>query len=329
MNQLISVIVPVSNVAAYLPRCIDSLLAQEYQNLQIILVDDGSTDGSAAICDEYAYRDARIEVIHQPYGGVSDARNKGVAAARGDYILFLDSDDEADPQYASKLYRTLLDHDLDIAQCCLLRIRHGEPVNKLDVSPEVRIFDGLEMQMKIFDRDRYFSMCLCGKLFKRALFEGLTFPVGRINEDESLIYRLMYRANRIGIIDDYLYLYHYNSESITERKYNIHRLDSFYMLREKYAFYREKGHRDFADKTANEYFSQMSVALLNGKKQAEDYPAIKKKAKALYREDRDGLLAEAHLSSDRRFFHALSHVSFGFVPLYGRLLRTYLKLRRR
>ncbi len=329
MNQLISVIVPVSNVAAYLPRCVDSLLAQVYQTLQIILVDDGSTDGSAAICDAYAEQDTRIEVIHQPYGGVSDARNAGVDAARGDYILFLDSDDEADPQYASKLYHTLIEHDLDISQCCLLRVRNGTPVNPLDVRPEVQIFDGMQMQMRIFNRDRYFTMCLCGKLFRRSLFDGLRFPVGRINEDESLIYLLMYRARRVGVIDDYLYLYHYNSESITERKYNIHRLDSFYMLREKYAFYKEQGHTEFADKTANEYFSQMSVALLNGKKQADDYPAIRKKAKQLYREDRDGMLAEANLVAGRGLFVALSHLSFSFVPLYGRLLRLYLKKRQK
>lgn len=327
MKPLISIIVPVYNVARYLNRCIDSLINQEYENIQIVLVDDGSTDGSSQICDEYKEKDGRITVIHQPYAGVSDARNKGIKASEGEYILFLDSDDEAMPNYASKLYETLISNDLDIAQCCLIRVKNGEYVNKGEVKEGVQIFNGIEMQMKIFERNRYFSMCLCGKLFKKELFDGLEFPVGRINEDESLIYLLMYRAKRIGIIDDYLYLYHYNSDSITEKKYNIHRLDSFYMLREKYAFFKEKGHTDFADKTANEYFSQMSVALLNGRREADDYPAIKKKAKQLYKEDRDTMLKEARLVFVRKLFWRLSYISFGFVSLYGVILKKILILK--
>lgn len=325
MENLVSVIVPVYNVEPFLSRCINSLINQDYKNIEIILVDDGSTDESGNICDRYAAIDGRIKVIHQEYQGVSGARNKGLAIVQGEYIMFLDSDDEAHPQYVSKLYYTLIKNGLDIAQCCLIRIKNGLRVNEQEVRDEVRIFSGYDMQMKIFERNRYFSMVLCGKIFKKELFSGLQFPLGRINEDESLIYLLMYRSKRIGIIDDYLYYYHYNGESITEKKYNIHRLDSFYMLREKYNFYMEHGHIDLANKTANEYFSQMSVALLNGKKVADDYPAILNKAKEIYREDRLNLLEKAHLRADKKLFMKLSYISFYFVPLYGRLLRVMLK----
>lgn len=327
MNDLISIIVPVFNVEPYLQRCIESLINQEYGDIEVILVDDGSTDGSGAICDRYAKIDKRVKVIHQEYQGVSGARNSGLEVALGAYIMFLDSDDEAHPQYVGKLYQTLIDNELDIAQCCLIRIKNGKRVNELEVKNGVRIFSGLEMQMKIFERNRYFSMVLCGKIFKKKLFDGLHFPVGRINEDESLIYLLMYRSERVGIIDDYLYYYHYNSESITEKRYNIHRLDSFYMLREKYTFYIKHGHQELANKTANEYFSQMSVALLNGKIQADDYPAILKKAKDIYREDRRNILEHADLKTDKKLFMKLSYLSFYFVPLYGKLLRFMLKHR--
>lgn len=327
MENLISIIVPVYNVESFLPRCIDSLIKQEYKNIEIILINDGSTDSSGEICDRYAVIDGRIRVIHQGYQGVSGARNRGLAVAQGEYIMFLDSDDEAHPQYVSKLYDTLIKNDLDIAQCCLIRIKNGIRVNEQEVRDDVRIFSGYDMQMKIFERNRYFSMVLCGKIFKKELFSGLQFPLGRINEDESLIYLLMYRSKRVGIIDDYLYYYHYNCESITEKKYNIHRLDSFYMLREKYVFYVEHGHIDLANKTANEYFSQMSVALLNGKKVADDYPAILNKAKEIYREDRHNLLEKAHLRADKKLFMKLSYISFYFVPVYGKLLRIILKHR--
>lgn len=325
LNSLISVIVPVYNDADFLHRCIESLLKQTYENIDIVIIDDGSDDGSARICDEYEQKDNRVQVYHQHYEGVSSARNKGLELAKGDYIIFLDGDDEADPQYVEKLYKTLVSNELDIAQCCLIRIKNGERINELPCTDEVRIFSGLDMQMKIFERNRYFTMCLCGKLFKRDLFAGLLFPVGRINEDESLIYILMYRAERVGVIDDYLYYYHYNKSSITEKQYNIHRLDSFYMLEEKYRFYVENGLTEFADKTANEYFSQMSVVFYHAKTDIPNRRAIQKKAKELYIQDRKAILENASLDKIRWIFMKMSYVSFGFVKLYGKLLKFYLK----
>ena len=325
MEELISVIVPVNNVVKYLDRCVNSLIRQEYKNIEIILIDDGSTDGSAEICDKFASLDSRVKVYHQEYKGVSNARNQGLSMAGGGYIAFLDSDDEAKPNYISKLYSLLLEHDLDIAQCCLIRVKNGVEQNRLEVTNNVQIYNGIDIQMKIFERNRYFYMTLCGKLFKKELFDGLKFPEGRINEDESLIYLLDYRAKKIGVIDDYLYLYHYNSQSITEKKYNIHRLDCFYMMREKFAFYKENGLDAFANKTANEYFSQMSISVLNAKAFSGDYKAIKKKAKQIYVEDRKNILEKAKLTKLRKIFVKLSYLSFGFVTLYGKLLKRYLR----
>ncbi len=320
--EKISVIVPVYNVEKYLDRCVQSLFNQTYENIEIVLINDGSTDRSGEICDRYAQEDSRVKVLHQEYNGVADARNKGVAMATGEYVIFLDGDDEADREYVGKLYKTLIENDLDIAQCCLLRIRNGQPINKLDVNNGVRIFNGIEMQMKTFDRDRYFCNVVCGKLFKKGLFEGLSFPYGRINEDESMIYRLTFKSKRVGIIDDYLYYYHYNGDSITEKKYNIHRLDAFYMLEEKFVFYKEQGLEDFANKTANEYFSQMSIVFCHKKEEiADDYNAIKKKAKEIYKKDRKAVLNKAKLRIDRRAFCLLSYFSIGFVKLYGLILK--------
>lgn len=328
--EKISVIVPVYNVEKYLDRCVGSLLGQSYENIEIVLINDGSTDLSGEMCDEYARRDSRVKVLHQEYNGVADARNKGVAAATGEYIIFLDGDDEADKEYVGKLYATLKENDLDIAQCCLLRIRNGEPINKLEVKEGVRIFNGMEMQMKTFDRDRYFCNVVCGKLYKKELFEGLSFPYGRINEDESMIYLLTFKSNRVGIIDDYLYYYHYNGDSITEKKYNIHRLDAFYMLEEKFAFYKERGLEVFANKVANEYFSQMSIVFCHKKEEiADDYKAIKKKAREIYKKDRKLILNRAKLRIDRRVFCILSYVSVGFVKLYGVLLKKIVQRRKR
>jgi glycosyltransferase involved in cell wall biosynthesis len=324
VRELISVIIPVHNVEPYLPRCLESIIHQEYENIQIIVVNDGSTDGSKKVCDDYASQDHRIKVIHQDYNGVADARNKGLYSSSGKYIIFLDGDDEAETNYISKLYHTLIENDLDIALCCLIRVKNGIRNNELAVLPGIKIFSGIEMQPKIFDRDRYFSMCLCGKLFIKELFDGLRFPVGRINEDESLIYRLYYRAKRVGVIDDYLYLYHYNKESITEKKYGINRLDCFYMLEEKFAFYKSAGMKNMSDKTANEYFSQISAVLSYKKNQIEDYCTTKKLAKAIYKKDRKDILSKSLLKFDKKVFYLLSYLSTDFVMIYGKLLKYYL-----
>lgn len=324
MNELISVIVPVYNVQPYLRRCIDSLINQSYANIEIILIDDGSVDGSDLICDEYKEKDDRIKVHHQKYEGVSSARNKGLELADGNFIVFLDGDDEAHHDYVGRLYDTLKQNNVDISQCCLIRVRNGKRINELPVSDEVKLFSGLEMQWKIYDRNRYFTMCLCGKLFKKELFDGLSFPVGRINEDESLIYLLMYRAKKVGVIDDYLYYYHYNCDSITEKPFNINSLDKFYMLEEKYEFYRNLKLYDLADKTASEYFSQMSVIFCTKIKDKELKKQAFKKAKQFYIKDRKIILETAKLPKLKKIFLKLSYISVWFVKLYGVLMKKVL-----
>lgn len=115
-NKLISVIVPVYNVEHYLNRCVDSILAQTYSDLEILLVDDGSTDSSGAICDAYARQDARVQVIHKKNGGLSDARNCGIEHAKGRYFCFVDSDDGIAPQMIEVLYRNLLNAGADVSR---------------------------------------------------------------------------------------------------------------------------------------------------------------------------------------------------------------------
>ena len=327
MNQLISVIVPIYNNEPYLERCIESLINQSYKNIEIILINDGSKDNSLDVCKKWKKNDNRIIVHNQQYLGVSEARNKGIELAKGDFIIFLDGDDEAHPDYVQKLYNTLIQNDLDIAVGCLLRIKNGQPINKGEVTDKIQFFDGKNIQMKTFERNRYFYMVVCGKLFKKELFEGLKFPKHRINEDESLIYQLYWKSKKIGVIDDYLYLYHYNSDSITEKKYNIHRLDGFYMLEEKFNFYKEKGLDSFANKTASEYFSQISMVLTHKKDKIIDYKDTIKKAKEFYIKDRKDILQKARLPKAKRIFVILSYISFKFVKLYGLLLKYALRLK--
>ena len=131
MDPLVSIIVPVYNVKPYLNRCVDSLLGQSYQNMELLLVDDGSTDGSETLCDEYAAQDARVRVLHKKNGGLSDARNAGVDAAKGEYLSFVDGDDWVSPYYIENLYRALEQAGADFSASCFEEVFEGQPVQSV------------------------------------------------------------------------------------------------------------------------------------------------------------------------------------------------------
>ena len=179
----ISLVVPVYNVQEYLPECLDSLLGQSFAAIEIILVDDGSTDASAEICDRYAARDGRIRVVHQQNAGVSKARNVGIRLARGKYLGFVDGDDWVDRDYCKRLYETLIDYRADISICSyyVARSRKTKPEA---ADGKITIYDRKEAIRMLYEdvRIRSFSW---NKLFRRELFDGIGFP-----EDRMYYYRM-------------------------------------------------------------------------------------------------------------------------------------------
>ena len=175
MKDVISVIVPVYNVAAYLPECLDSILSQDYDKLEVILIDDGSTDDSGAICDAYARRDGRIRVIHQKNGGAAAAKNAGLRAATGEYLSFADSDDFLEPGAYAYMLALLKENDADIVRCAFQ--------NRFRTRTEQWLAgeDRCVMEGKAF-LVRFTTDWTCGllwnKLYKRALFDGIFFEEG-------------------------------------------------------------------------------------------------------------------------------------------------------
>ncbi|MGN1337401.1 MAG: glycosyltransferase family 2 protein [Candidatus Coprovivens sp.] len=211
MNKLISVIVPVYNVEKYLKKCIDSILEQEYTNLEIILVDDGSTDNSGNICDEYKKIDSRIKVIHKKNGGLSDARNKGINISTGDYLSFVDSDDFID----RKLYQDFIDNcheDIDIYIFGILKVYDGVPFN-YNKKGKISILNNIESMSKILNYE--LNNFACDKIYKRELFKSVEFPVNRSFEDIGTIYKLILNSNKIMVNSSEYYGYYQRSSSIT------------------------------------------------------------------------------------------------------------------
>lgn len=212
-NSLVSVIVPVYNTEAYIKRCLDSILNQNYRNLEIILINDGSTDNSPAICDFYAETDSRIRVIHKENGGQSSARNIGLDVCTGDYISFIDSDDWIE----SGMYATLLDHlekyGASLAVCG--RYDAYEDASKKKVGKSIEndgVFDAYDVlpEMAI---GRLSDFSVCDKLFHRELWQNTRFPEGEIYEDFAVMYKVLIEAERVVLCKDAFYVYFHRKNS--------------------------------------------------------------------------------------------------------------------
>lgn len=205
--KLISVIVPAYNVASYLPRCLDSILAQTYKNLEIILVDDGSSDETPLICDEYAKKDNRIIVIHQKNSGVSVARNAALNIAKGDYIGCVDSDDFIEPNMYEIMLNACVEHDAPLASCAYVQI--GKGALEWNFTNEVKLLDQNELlKAYISDGDEYrINHSVWSKLIRKDLIGELRFPAGKNSEDISFTGNILSKADKCVYIDMPLYNY--------------------------------------------------------------------------------------------------------------------------
>lgn len=201
-NELVSVIVPVYKVEPYLDRCVASILAQTYPNLEVILVDDGSPDNCPALCDAWAQRDARIRVIHKKNGGISDARNVGLDAASGAYISFVDSDDYIAENFIETLYDLLHEYHTDISAVHWKLVYADAPEVPAPLSSRnVTLFQGADAIRELFTEDTY-ACYAWNKLCKRKLFDTIRFPVGRVMEDLGIAHKILFDAGQIVYSDE-------------------------------------------------------------------------------------------------------------------------------
>lgn len=200
MEELISVVVPIYNVEKYLQKCIDSILAQTYRHLEIILVDDGSPDNCGAICDNYAQEDGRVLVIHKKNGGLSSARNAGLEIAKGELIVFIDSDDWIDANYIEKLYDDISESGADVAvPAFCISFENGDCAVDSRVK-EVTTYSKKEA-LEVFLFNGYLTPCVASKMWKKSLWQKIRCPEGKLFEDQYTTYKLLIRhtSNRTGL----------------------------------------------------------------------------------------------------------------------------------
>lgn len=251
----VSIIVPVYNVEEYLERCINSILKQTLKDIEIILVNDGSTDRSREICKEYLKKDKRIMLINKKNGGLSSARNEGIKKASGEYIAFVDSDDIICENMMEILYYACIEMNCTIAQCQYKRFNEDEEVNteKFVVNPDIEIISNINVLKNLYNENYINTIVAWNKLYKKEIFKDIRYPEGKLHEDEYLTYKILYNSNKIAIINEQLYFYRSNPTSITKSKYKIERLDSIEALEERYNFFLQRNLDELADKTLNKY----------------------------------------------------------------------------
>ena len=209
MNETISVIVPVYNVAAYLPQCLESILNQDYEDLQVLLIDDGSTDDSGAICDRFAAQDSRIQVIHQKNGGAASAKNAGLRVASGKYLSFVDSDDYLEPDVYGFLVKTLEEAQADTVQGAFQEVYQSRTESK-PLKPET--LEGFDYLLR-FPKD-FTCALLWNKLYRRGLFNGVFFVEGHKIDDEYFTYQGFLQPRKVVCTDRVIYNYRKRASSV-------------------------------------------------------------------------------------------------------------------
>ena len=236
MNR-IAVIVPVYNVAPYLRRCVDSILRQTYVDFLLVLVDDGSTDESPKICDQYLHRDKRVRVIHRENGGLSTARNTGIEyvlnVGETEYIAFIDSDDWVHTEYLKSLYDAIGTDKISACWC--------QAVSSEDKAKDVSQWSYSALTPEAFwVKNRIAATVAWGKLYAVELFRELRYPNGKIHEDEYVTYKVLFSQDRVQVTFAPLYYYYQRTTSIIGSKWNEKHLQAFPAFDEQLDFFEKK-----------------------------------------------------------------------------------------
>ena len=319
MDDLISVVIPVYNVEKYLEKCLDSVVGQTYGNLEIILVDDGSTDNSGAICDRYAQKDSRVVVIHQKNGGLSKARNVGIDKATGKYISFIDSDDYVGSCYIETLYKALPEDGKGISVCDFLPVEtdDAEQIPGTGVwdmgNPEERLEKMYHPQI------HGMSFLTTNKLFERSLFteNGILFPEGRVHEDDATIPKIVYFAQRLNYTDAVMYFYRRNPNSIMHTK--ARNLDCVLAGKELCSFFAQQEEPVILGFSLNDFYRRVLYEWRYSRKN-DSADERARKTEILLKEYRQGRQYESSCQISRIKLWRYA-ITFGLLAVFQKLGR--------
>lgn len=311
-NKRISIIVPVYNVEKYIRSCIKSVLNQTYSNIEILLVDDGSTDNSGIICDKYAASDCRIIVVHQKNAGLSAARNRGISEACGDYITFIDSDDYIAPDYIESLYSGLQETNAQICICDYQKVDEGIEIDDLgyscDITASIKRLSNKQALENVYTGDMHgVDFISVAKLYDKKLFlnNGISFPVGKIHEDAFTTYKLLYLSERISYIDKAMYFYRIRNGSITTSAFSLKKLDKLEATRGECDFFLNHNELDILRFALFDHLHEHQRIIREMNETSSDVADKRKEVCRLLQEDIKKYGKYVELPFEKRVFYKL------------------------
>lgn len=311
----ITVIVPIYNAEEYLKRCIDSILSQTYEKLEIILVNDGSTDNSGEICDEYQLQDERIKVIHKSNGGQSSARNRGIDIATGEYVAFVDSDDWIVDDIYEHSIKLIEKYNGDIVDF-KVEFTNGKIKEEVDKKCSINIFEEKEILRNYLYKGQVENAPFspCRKLYKKALFDNIRFPEGKINEDIATNYKILTKCKKLISTDKVGYYYFQSDNSTTRNGLSSRDFDLLDACEELKLLTQDEEYKDIKYlseiKYARSYFSLLAKIAFYGveDKDLDKEQVIKKLTKELRR--RYLLLIKSPIPFNRKMMVTALAVNF-------------------
>lgn len=316
MNQLVSIIVPVYKVEDYLPDCVDSILGQTYRHLQIILVDDGSPDRCGALCDDYSKTDPRITVIHKANGGLSDARNVGMAAANGDYLMFVDSDDLLPSDAVETLLSLAVEHNAPLVIGNHTRFEN-EPLPPAAPLTPPQVLSKAEAMKDMFSN----GCAAWARIYRKELHEGILYPCGELNEDEAIVLHLLDRCDRIVKTEKVVYYYRCREASITTTAFHKKKLAWMQHCKDNLEHIREK-HPALETDAAMRYRESILWSLTEIALSDEDFSEEVRQMQAQLKQERTLFRAIPFDNAQERVrFFTLANLPFGIYRALIRLKR--------
>lgn len=319
MESLVSVIVPIYNIEQYLERCVDSIVKQTYKNLEIVLVDDGSTDKSGQLCDMYASQDSRIKVIHKKNGGLSEARNAAIEVVKGELLTFVDGDDFLTSTAIESMVRTKEKTGAQIVCCLYKLVYEGHPLtfDEAYTEDKISVYTRIEALEKMLRRSE-FGDSACAKLYNRELFKDVRYPNGELFEDIGTTYKLFATSKTVALVRIDGYGYFVRSGSIQQSGFSKAKMAELRFAKEQKQ-YLDARFSELENATTDRLVSSCFHILFSVIGQ-EQFEAVQKEVEKIIRDNRKMLVLAKKTSKKTRYGCLLSYLGFSAEVCIYRIL---------
>jgi len=319
-NKLITIIVPMYNIEQYIEKCVCSLKNQTYKEIEILLINDGSEDGTQVISEKYVKSDSRIRLINLEHKGTSICRNIGIKEAKGEYIAFVDGDDTVSDDYIEFLYRCIQNSEADISVCKFRYVYKDEDVDFKDKKTAIQVYSGLEaLGMLLYQQ--YFISSPCAKLCKKSLYSDILFPEGMLAEDVATIYKLFAKADKVCYCNAQKYYYYQRAGSSVNKDYDLRNKDYLFHCN-KIVEYVLKSHENYYTAAISRRYSACCQILSETSKKSKLYEEVI----YILKNDRKIILEDRNARRVNRIAALLSGQS---LPILYYSLRKYRNLKER